>query len=132
MGKITITESDGQYEIERGEVSDFELIGLLECVVFDLKNNRPRANSAVQKVAKPSVEPSEEMKIDVPKLEDIKTSATVVPDIRTRISNAVKAIKSLGGQIEDFDLNNATEDELQVELEALTEQYKRLKAKSKK
>lgn len=137
MNEIIITETDGTYELESDGVSDFTLIGILECVLFDLKNKRPspKENSAqippVQKTA-PVEEPAiEKLKIDVPKIEDIKTQATVVPDIRTRISNAMKAIRSLGGQTESIDLESATEEDLQSELEALTEQYKRLKAKSK-
>jgi uncharacterized protein with ATP-grasp and redox domains len=46
---------------------------------------------------------------------------------RTRINNAVKAIKSLGGEVTDFSAGNSTDEELQEELQALTEQYKRLK-----
>jgi hypothetical protein len=49
------------------------------------------------------------------------------PDLRTRIGNAITAIKSLGGEVPDFDAVNATDKELQEELAALTEQYKRLK-----
>lgn len=44
-----------------------------------------------------------------------------------RIGNAIKAIKGLGGDIEDTDLSNLTDEALQAELEELTNQYKRLK-----
>jgi hypothetical protein len=50
------------------------------------------------------------------------------PDLRTRVGNAVKAIRGLGGQIEHTDLSSLTDEELQSELEELTEQYKRLKS----
>lgn len=141
MNKITITESNGTYELENDGISDFALIGVLECVLHDLKNNRvPSQENSVKTEIKPVEEPAapitepvvEEMKVEVPKLEDIKTQATVVPDIRTRITNAIKAIRSLGGQIEEIDLDKSTEEELQTELEALTEQYKRLKGRTKK
>lgn len=137
MNEIIITESDGTYELESDGVSDFTLIGILECVLFDLKNKRTASkevstpSTPVQTAAPIEESAVEKLKIDVPKIEDIKTPATVVPDIRTRISNAMKAIRSLGGQTESIDLDNATEDDLQTELEALTEQYKRLKAKGK-
>jgi hypothetical protein len=48
-------------------------------------------------------------------------------NLRNRISNALKAIRSLGGEIEDVDRSQATDEELQAELEDLTNQYKRLK-----
>jgi Asp-tRNA(Asn)/Glu-tRNA(Gln) amidotransferase A subunit family amidase len=137
MNEIIITESDGTYELESDGVSDFTLIGILECVLFDLKNKRTSSKESpvqippVQMVASVEEPAVEKLKIDVPKIEDIKTQATVVPDVRTRITNAMKAIRSLGGQVESIDLDSATEDDLQMELEALTEQYKRLKAKSK-
>lgn len=138
MNKITITESNGQYKIENGGVSDFALIGLLECVLFDLKNSRTASKESqpqipTEQTAAPVEEPAvEKLPIDVPKIEDIKTPATVVPDVRTRIANATKAIRALGGQVESIDLDSATEEDLQTELEELTEQYKRLKAKGKK
>ncbi len=50
------------------------------------------------------------------------------PELRTRIANAVKAIKALGGEVDETgDRSSATEEELKTELEELTEQYKRLK-----
>ena len=50
------------------------------------------------------------------------------PELRTRIVNAVKAIKELGGEVhETHDRSGATDEELKTELEELTEQYKRLK-----
>ena len=56
------------------------------------------------------------------------TQPAAAPDIRTRIGNAVKAIRGLGAQIEEADLSELTEEELQSELEELTSQYKRLKS----
>lgn len=141
MNKITITESNGTYELENDGISDYALIGLLECVVHDLKNKRAPSQESevkaevklIEEIAATITEPVvEEMKVDVPKFEDIKTQATVVPDIRIRITNAVKAIRSLSGQVEEIDLDKSTEEELQTELEALTDQYKRLKGRNKK
>ncbi len=49
------------------------------------------------------------------------------PELCTRIANAVKAIRSLGGEVEDIDRSSSTDEELQAELEELKNQYKRLK-----
>ncbi len=41
---ITITERDGEYQIQNSGMSEFTLIGMLECILFDLKsaqNRRP-------------------------------------------------------------------------------------------
>lgn len=56
--------------------------------------------------------------------EEIKREAAqelTASGIRTRINNAVKAIRGLGGRAEDTDLSNLTDEELQSELEQLTE-----------
>jgi len=42
--------------------------------------------------------------------------------LRTRIGNAIKAIRSLGGEVEDIDRSNLTDEELQTELEELKNQ----------
>jgi len=49
-------------------------------------------------------------------------------ELRTRISNAVKAIKGLGGEVGDADRSLAKDEELQNELDELTNQYKRLES----
>ncbi len=41
---VTITEQDGEYQIQNSGMSEFTLIGMLECILFDLKsaqNRRP-------------------------------------------------------------------------------------------
>jgi uncharacterized protein (DUF3084 family) len=48
-------------------------------------------------------------------------------DLRTRISNAVEAIRGLGGEVQNLDRSQATDEDLQADLEDLTNQYKRLK-----
>ncbi len=58
---------------------------------------------------------------------EVTAPKSIAPELRIRISNAIKAIKSLGGEVTGFDAGNATDEELQEELQALTEQYKRLK-----
>ncbi len=68
-----------------------------------------------------------------PKQTEPETKGEAAPapntsDLRTRISNAVKAINDLGGQADEGTRSDATEDELQTELEELTSQYKRLKS----
>jgi len=47
--------------------------------------------------------------------------------LRTRINNAVKAVKNLGREVGDVNRSDATDEDLQTELEELTNQYKRLK-----
>ena len=49
------------------------------------------------------------------------------PELRTRINNAVKAIKTFGEEVGDVNRSGATDEELQTEPEELTNQYKRLK-----
>jgi hypothetical protein len=116
-----ITEKDGQYEIENNGISEFALIGILECILFDMKTARSKELSVKQtEIRHESREVTEE-----PKKTVIQESKT--PELRTRISNAVKAIRGLGGTLEDTDLSSLTDEELQAELDELTNQYKRLK-----
>ena len=154
---ILITERNGTYQLQNNGISEFALIGILECIVFDLKSaNRQTADSEQkeplaesgkttnlqpeeQSDSAPPLPESKETK-ETETIENSKETApvepkrevteptTAVPDLRTRIGNAVKAIRALGAQIEDTDLNNLTEEELQSELEELTSQYKRLKS----
>lgn len=135
-----ITEKDGTYQIQNNGISEFALLGILECIVFDMKSTRRNETTVEQKEspAKQSdsnseqsetLEKSQEIQQKT-KREAIKEAVkeSAAPDIRTRISNAIKAIRALGGRIEDTDLSNLTDEELQSELEELTEQYKRLKS----
>jgi FtsZ-binding cell division protein ZapB len=146
---ITITERDGEYQIQNSGMSEFTLIGMLECILFDLKsaqNRRPlteqESASAEQNEAtyerkgadeQPSVESNEEQSAEAGKKSSEKpksgiTPATNAPELRTRIANAVKAIRALGGEADEMkNRKDATDEELQTELEELTEQYKRLK-----
>ena len=154
---ILITEHNCTYQVQNNGISEFALIGILECILFDLKSASRQASTtghqkspAEQNEAdnrqpekhSDSPPPHEEDKeIEEPKeikiAEDLKATEPKLkreavqpstPDLRTRISNAVKAIRGLGAQIEDTDLSNLTEEELQSELEELTGQYKRLKS----
>ncbi len=118
---IVITEKDGKYQIKDNGISEFALLGILECIVFDMKyakrqalSSKEESSGVAQNVVKESVP-------------ELTASNSIAPELRTRISNAVKAIKGLGGEVTDFDADNASDSELQEELEALTEQYKRLK-----
>ncbi len=134
---VVITEGDGTYQIQNNGISEFTLLGMLECIVFDMKS-ADRREAMVEQQQESSVQQNninQEQIETIQKLELVKQetkSETIqevhVPDIRMRISNAVKAIRALGGRIEDADLSNMNDEELQLELEELTGQYKRLKS----
>lgn len=49
------------------------------------------------------------MKETVP---EVTAPKSIAPELRIRISNAIKAIKSLGGEVTGFDAGNATDEEL--------------------
>ncbi len=127
---IIITESEGTYSVQRNDLSEFELIGILECIVFEMKSARRQASSGrmkepakvIQEITKPSEETS-----PAPESKAETAQSSTSPDLRTRINNAVKAIKGLGGEAEYTDLSKLTDEELQAELNELTNQYKRLK-----
>ena len=133
---VVITENDGTYQVQNNGISEFALLGILECIVFHMKSTR-RNESTVEQKESPAkqndsnseqsetLEKSQKIQQET-KREAVKESAA--PDIRIRISNAIKAIRALGGTIEDTGLSNLTDEELQAELEELTEQYKRLKS----
>jgi len=42
---IVITESEGSYDVRNNGLSEFELIGILECIVFEMKSVRRQAPS---------------------------------------------------------------------------------------
>jgi hypothetical protein len=157
--EITLAERDGRYEVTSGGVDDYALIGILECLLFDLKNANRRVSRVEEPISAPPSKPVPEQIAEVPTPPVNLSTGTVAdpvpavanespetvvephresvaptaPDLRTRIGNAVKAIRNLGGQIEETDLSQYSDDELQTELDELTNQYKRLKnSKGKK
>lgn len=135
---VVITETaEGKYKLQNNGLSEFALIGILECLVFDLKTATTRreapedrqqdeaaviAQIGTIKESDPPVSPP------APVSEESVQEAKTTDMLRTRIGNAVKAIRSLGGKVTVSDLSDATDDELQTELEELTNQYKRLKS----
>jgi hypothetical protein len=133
---VVITEKDGTFQIQNNGISEFALLGILECIIFDIKSVSRRESSVEQKEAltkqnDPNPEQNEAAQKSEAVQEEIKREAaqeSTAPGIRTRVNNAVKAIRGMGGRIEDTDLSNLTDVELQSELEELTEQYKRLKS----
>ncbi len=155
---VVFTEHGGTYEIQNNGIPEFALVGILECVLFDLKTDRreksvgkkentiTRAKSQTDEITekqkesttepdgesnkepkkeqddKPDENPSEKLKPEVVLL-------STDPNLQTRIANAVKAIKALGGEVDEkIDRPGATDNELKTELGELTEQYKRLKS----
>ncbi|MGI8494376.1 MAG: hypothetical protein ACR2L1_03545 [Pyrinomonadaceae bacterium] len=43
---VIITELDGRYKVENKGISEFALLGILECIVFDMKSaGRQHAHS---------------------------------------------------------------------------------------
>jgi hypothetical protein len=144
---VTIIERDSAYEIQNDGISEFALIGILECVLFDMKTARSEkpivekesaASTETNEIAQKPEESKEEPKKErddkpdntpdeIPQPKVVPPSSS--PELRTRIANAVKAIKALGGEVDETgDRSGATEEELKTELEELTEQYKRLKS----
>lgn len=129
---ITVTERDGKYQVENNGTPEFALIGILECILFDMKSARrqmPPVHQTESSVEEKAL--AQERKQAVREQNKKVAAESNPPDLRTRIGNAVRAIKELGGQAEDMDRTEATEDELQTELKELTEQYKRLKISKK-
>lgn len=147
--KVVITEQNGKYQITNDGIPELTLLGILECIVFEMKSAGRREmpagtepavemrDAAKEPVAKETVskEPlskEPESKETIPKEPVSKTSVPEPPssdaaELRARIGNAVKAIRGLGGETSDFDVSSASDEELREELAALTEQYKRLK-----
>ena len=116
---VVITEINGKYSVENNGISEFALLGILECIVFEMKSAKREAVAA------------EPIPVNAPPLanqEEKVVQESNAPELRTRIANAVKAIRDLGGQTSDLDLSTASDQELKDELEALKEQYKRLKS----
>lgn len=144
---ISITENDGAYRIYNSTFNSFELLGLLEQVIFDLKQSSQTKSSAKSSEVVAPAPISQNAEVSSPatkeppvKIENSAPSETVAPerisgvnssaatDLRTRIGNAVKAIRDLDGKVETIDLSKMDENELRTELEELTAQYKRLKS----
>jgi hypothetical protein len=128
---VVITESGGKYHIQNNGIPEFALIGILECIIFDLKTAKRQESPSKEESMVNNPEPAKE-----PAPQPIPTESAApiptapqsnAPELRTRISNAVKAIKDLSGEVPEFDADVATDEELREELAALTEQYKRLK-----
>jgi len=112
------------------------LLGILECIVFDMKSAGRRQHGHIEPKEQDAAREEafiEKQTTDAePKQTEPETKGEAAPapttsDLRTRIGNAVKAIKALGGKTEDTDLSRLNDEEMQSELEALTDQYKRLK-----
>lgn len=128
---VVITEQNGKYHVENNGISEFALIGILECIIFDMKTAAGRKDLPIerQETGEEQKEPVRETSRETVRETNKKTvQASNSPDLRTRISNAVKAIKGLGGEAADGDRSDSTDEELQAELEDLTNQYKRLKS----
>jgi hypothetical protein len=142
---VVITEKADGYKIENSGMSEFALIGILECILFDLKKAGRRGSTgntvgvvdtSAAAVPEAPVHPEPLNVVD----QSIKDKGKETPadrtaggnlELRTRIGNAVKAIKNLGGEVGSSDLTGATDEELQAELNELTDQYKRLKNSQK-
>lgn len=136
---VIITEQEGAYQIQNNGISDFALLGILECIVFNMKSTSHRESIVEQATREESPaernDSNREQTENLPQPEANKQKTkreaaeeSAAPDMRIRISNAIKAIKALGGDLEETDLSNLTDEELQSELEELTGQYKRLKS----
>lgn len=128
---VVISQLDGKYQLQNNGISEFALIGILECLLFNLKSahrETPSAQPLELLIPAEKQEIVQEQKEAAREPDKKAAKESNSPDLRTRISNAIKAIKSLGGAAEDIDRTDSTEEELQAELEELTEQYKRLKS----
>lgn len=119
---IVITEQDGKYQIQNNGLSEFALLGILECIVFDIKTVKR------QELLIKEESPDDTQNAVKKPAPEVTAPKSISPELRVRVSNAIKAIKSLGGEVTEFDAGSATHEELQEELQSLTEQYKRLKA----
>ncbi len=128
---IIITESEGAYRVQNDGLSEFELIGILECIIFEIKS-APRKTPSDKQTDAVDIAAASQKIIEQPEEAPQETGketvqSTASTELRTRIKNAVKAIKGLGGEVGDVNRSDATDEELQTELEELTNQYKRLK-----
>lgn len=123
---VVISEKDGKYQIQNNGIPEFALLGILECIVFEMKTVVIQKLSNGAESSKNKQETAKEVAPERPAPQPI-TAKSNAPDLRTRVSNAVKAVRNLGGEVQDFDVENAADEQLQEELLALTEQYKRLK-----
>lgn len=100
---VTVTERDGKYQVENTGIPEFALIGILECVIFEMKSARRQmppvyqTESLVEEKAHP-----QERKEAAPEHDRKVAAESSPPDLRTRIGNAVKAIKGLGGEANDI------------------------------
>ena len=37
---VVITERDGKYQVQNNGISELALVGILECIVFDMKSKK--------------------------------------------------------------------------------------------
>lgn len=143
---IVVTEKDGIYQIHNSILNEFELLGLFEQIVFDLKFSR-QGKLQTENYSESKHPADSNQNTDAPRIETDESAAPVekdnqpaataprisgltgssVADLRTRIGNATRAIRDLGGKVETTDLSKMSDEDLQTELEELTAQYKRLK-----
>lgn len=148
---IVISVDGNKYKVEKNGISDFALIGVLECVLADMKAARrqqegqsaPKALSAppadspvndppVNLAAEPSAPESGEFSarpsnaVEEGIAVQSETSAAT-PDIRARILKAREAIRELKGEVDNSDLSKMSAEELQAEFDELSAQYRRLK-----
>jgi hypothetical protein len=137
---IVVTVDGNQYKIEKNGISDFALIGVLECILTDLKAVRrrsegapaPKEGTAGRKVNLPKENPLVEPVVESSKTEmgvDQETSdlsktdnpvvshETSTPDLRSRITKAREAIRGLNGEVQELDLSKMSDEELQLEFE---------------
>lgn len=133
---VVITERDGSYQIQNNGISDFALLGILECIVFEMKTASRKEAIVKQKdisaersdINREQNENDQNQKVVIQETKREAVAEPAAPNIRIRISNAIKTIRALGAEIEESDLGTLTDEELQSELAELTEQYKRLKS----
>ena len=100
---VIITEKDGKYQIKNNGISEFALLGILECIVFDMKSASRK--ELVTEHEEPSVNEKEIINQQEETIQELKEAETETrkevlqksdaPDLRTRISNAIKAIRGL-------------------------------------
>ena len=142
--KIVITVDGNQYQIEINGISDFAVIGVLECILSDLKGiNRKMDNVVVNNTSEITIEPLPTENVTAPVIEKAGANEPITPeipnspkpaeqpqpkpgDIKSRILKAREAIRGLKGKVDDLDLDKMTDEELQIEFDELTAQYKRL------
>ena len=141
---IVITVDGNKYKIEKNGISDFALIGVMECILTELKGterkmeNLPivttfeKKNESFQAETpvapeNEKTEPTEAVKSEPAKEAKHDEQIQSKPgDIKSRILKAREAIRGLKGKVDDLDLEKMNDEELHIEFDELTAQYKRL------